>query len=150
MSRKALLEHQIRLAFSDDGEMSLAASVKGCSDDILSKRISEDAWSIGEILDHVARCKIMYCKQGWGKWSGEVDDPPANLAGMMQMNVEANDHLLECLGSLDEADLDAPLQLPHHGSSAYHFFTVMIIHDVSHAAQIRATLRHCGERTGSI
>ena len=148
MSRKALLEHQIRLAFSDDPEMSLLATIEGCSDEVMDERISKETWSIGEILYHVAACKIEYCRQGWDRWSGEVDKPLDNLEAMKRLLVKSNDHLLDCLDSLDENDLDKPLKLRFHGESANHFFSLMAIHDASHAAQIRATLRCAGIRTG--
>jgi uncharacterized damage-inducible protein DinB len=148
MSRKALLEHQIKLAFSDDPEMSLLASVEPYGNEIMDKRISEDTWSVAEILYHVALCKISYCKEGWGEWSGEIEKPFGDLQGMRKLLVRSNDHLLDCLGTLDEDDLDKPLNLSFHGESARHFFSVMIVHDAAHAAQIRATLRHCAIRKG--
>ena len=150
MSRKALLEHQIKLAFSDDDEMSLLSSIWNRGDEIMDKRISSDTWTIGEILYHVASCKINYCKQAWGKWDGEIPKPSSNIQSMRDLLVRSNEHLLECLSSLDEEDLDKAIPIPFHGQSASHFLTLMVFHDVSHAAQIRATLRHHGIRKGGL
>jgi len=148
MSAKEVLDHQIRLAFCEDDEMSVMAAIEGHGDEIMDKRISDDTWSVGEILYHAAFAKIKYCKEGWGKWSNEIEPPLDDLEAMKALLIKANDHLLECLRTLDEDDLDKPLSLSYHGKSAYHFFSVMVIHDTAHAAQIRATLRHCGIRKG--
>ena len=66
---------------------------------------------------------------------------------MLALLDEAHAHLAGCLETCSEDDLDKPIPTQWHGESAAHFFWVMVMHRVSHAAQIRAIRRAYGSRT---
>jgi len=144
MTAKELLLKQTREAF--DGEMSLHDGLKGLTQEEASRRLNDTTWTIEEILFHVARCKIGYCRDAFGEWQGEIPKPLGDLTAVLELLDVAQAHLLECLVNCSEEALLQPLPINCHGESAAHFFWVMIQHDISHGAQIRALRRAYGTR----
>jgi hypothetical protein len=147
MGIKELLIHHAKLAFSEDPEMSLMVSVKGVTADSATKRLNDRIWTIEEIVFHVAFWKIEYCRQGFGKWDRPISSPLGDFEQTVEFLKTAQAHLMECLQACSEANLSLPIPTRNHGDSAAHFFCVMAIHDVSHAAQIRTIQRVLGLRT---
>ena len=146
MNAKQLLLKQLHDAYAGDDEMSLQASLGDLSQEEASWRMNDTTWTIEEILYHVAACEIGYCRQGFGKDLahsrpiGDIDQ------GLKLLDV-AHAHLVGCLEALPEEALDQPIPTQWHGESAAHFFWIMIMHRVSHAAQIRTIRRAYGSRT---
>jgi uncharacterized damage-inducible protein DinB len=147
MTAKQLLLKQMYDAFSEDDEMSLKASLADLTQEEASWRVNDTTWTIEEILYHIASCKVEYCKQGFGRWKSGYNKPIGNLTQMLDLFDRAHEHLVECLQGCTEEDLDKPIKTMYHGQSAAHFFWIMIMHDISHAAQIRAIRRAYGSRT---
>ena len=147
MNIKSLLLKQTDEAFSGDDEMSLKASLADLTQEEAAWRFNDTTWTIEEILYHVASCKIEYCKQGFGKWSSEYDKPIGDLAEMINLLDRAQEHLVECLQVCSEKDLGKPIKIDFHGESAAHFFWIMLMHDISHGAQIAMIRRAYGSRT---
>lgn len=145
MNTKDLLIKQTREAF--EGEMSLMSALGDLSQEEASWRLNEKTWSIEEIVYHVASCKIEYCKQGFGKWNTGYAKPMGELGDMLALLAKAQDHLLHCLSSCLPEELGRPINTQFHGESAAHFFWIMIMHDISHGAQIRTIRRAYGTRT---
>ena len=148
MSAKQLLLDQTNLAFDGDPELSLKASLKGVTNDLAARQLADETWTIEEIVYHLARCKIEYCKQGFGKWTISYERPMGDFEQMITLLDRSHEHLTDCLESFPESRLSEPLATQNHGQSAAHFFSVMIIHDISHAAQIRTRLRLFGYLKG--
>ena len=146
MNAKQLLLKQLHDAFRGDDEMSLQASLGDLSQEEASWRMNDTTWTIEEILFHVAACEIEYCRQGFGKGL-EYGKPMGDVAQLLALLDRAHAHLVGCLEAFPEAALDKPIPTRHHGESAAHFFWIMIMHRVSHAAQIRALRRAYGSRT---
>jgi uncharacterized damage-inducible protein DinB len=143
---KQLLLKQLHDAFSGDDEMSLQASLSDLSQEEASWRMNDTTWTIEEILYHVAACEIAYCRQGFGKGL-EHGKPIGDVKQTLELLDKAHAHLVSCLEALSEEDLDKPIPTEWHGESTAHFFWIMIMHRVSHAAQIRAIRRAYGSRT---
>ncbi len=148
MTAKDLLLHQTYLAFEGDPEMSLKASLQGVTDEIAARVLVDRSWSIEQIVYHVASVKINYCRQGFGRWRGDCEKPWGDFAAMLDLLDRAQAHLVSCLESCAAAQLEQPLATQYHGESAAHFFTVMLMHDISHAGQIRTRQRIFGTRSG--
>ena len=148
MNVKELLLKETHEAFSANEEMSLMASIQRLTQEEASWRLNDTTWTIEEILYHVASCKIEYCKQGFGKWDGNYDKPLGEVHRAIELLDRAHEHLVQCLLECREEDLDAPIPTRPHGESAAHFFWIMIMHDICHAAQIRTIQRAYGSRTG--
>jgi uncharacterized damage-inducible protein DinB len=146
LKTKQLLLKQLHDAFSGDDEMSLQASLGDLSQEEASWRMNDTTWTIEEILYHVASCEIEYCRQGFGKRL-EYDKPIGDVGQMLVLLDKAHAHLAGCLERCSEAALDQPIPTEWHGESAAHFFWIMIMHRVSHAAQIRTIRRAYGSRT---
>ena len=146
MKAKELLLKQLRDAYSGDDEMSLQASLGDLSHEEASWRMNDTTWTVEEILYHVAACEIEYCRQGFGVGL-EYGKPIGDVEGMLALLDQAHAHLVGCLEALPEEDLDGPIPTRWHGESAAHFFWIMIMHRVSHAAQIRTIRRSYGSRT---
>jgi len=66
---------------------------------------------------------------------------------MLDLLREAQEQLIHCLTDCSPEDLDKPINTQFHGQSAAHFFWIMIMHDISHGAQIRTIRRAFGTRT---
>lgn len=148
MSQKDLLLDQTHLAYSGDPEMSLKASLEGITQEIASRELCPESWTIEEMVFHVASAKIEYCKQGFGQWTGGYDKPLGDIEQIIRLLDRAQKHLVDCLESCSEKDLSRPIATRFHGESAAHFFSIMIIHDIAHAAQIRTRQRAFGVRAG--
>jgi hypothetical protein len=146
MKAKELLLKQLHDAFSGDDEMSLQASLGDLPQEEASWRMNEATWTIEEILYHVASCEIEYCCQGFGKGL-EYGKPIGEVDQVLKVLNEAHVHLVGCLEACPEEGLDKPIPTAWHGESAAHFFWIMVMHRVSHAAQIRAIRRAYGSRT---
>jgi len=146
MGVKDLLIHQTKLAFSEDSEMSLMISIQGLAAETAVKRLNDRIWTIEEIVFHVAFWKIEYCRQGFGKWDHPVRSCLGDFNQTVDLLVAAQAHLMECLQSCSEETLSQPISTRCHGESAAHFFSIMAIHDVSHATQIRTIQRMLGLR----
>jgi uncharacterized damage-inducible protein DinB len=146
LNAKQLLLKQLHDAFSGDDEMSLKASLGDLSQEEASWRMNDTTWTIEEILYHVAACEIEYCRQGFGKGL-EHDKPMGDVERMFALLEKAHAHLVGCLETVPEGDLDVLIPTEWHGESVAHFFWIMIMHRVSHAAQIRAIRRAYGSRT---
>jgi uncharacterized damage-inducible protein DinB len=143
---KQLLLKQLHDAYSGDDEMSLKASLGNLSPEEASWRMNETTWTIQEILYHVAACEIEYCRQGFGKGL-EHGKPVGDIEQMLELLDKAHLLLVGCLEACQEENLDRPIPTQWHGESAAHFFWIMTMHRVSHAAQIRAIRRAYGSRT---
>lgn len=144
--KKSLLK-QTDQAFSGNDEMSLKAFLSDLSQEEASWRFNDTTWTIEEILYHVASCKIEYCRQGFGKWQSDYGKPLGRIDRMMELLDRAQEHLLECLRECSEQDLTKPIATAFHGESAAHFFSIMLMHDISHGAQIGMIRRAYGSRT---
>ena len=147
MGAKDLLIHQTKLAFSEDPEMSLMISIQGLAAETAAKRLNDRIWTIEEIVFHVAFWKIEYCRQGFDKWNHPVRSCLGDFIETVDFLLTAQAHLMECLQSCSEETLSLPISTRCHGESAAHFFSIMAIHDVSHATQIRTIQRMLGLRT---
>jgi uncharacterized damage-inducible protein DinB len=147
MNAKALLLKQLQDCYSGDDEMSLLASLGGLSADEASWRLNETTWTIAEILYHLYSCEIEYCKQGFGQ-SIPYDKPLGDIKALLGRLDQAHALMVRCLEECPEGALDQPIPTRWHGESAAHFFWIMVMHRVSHAAQIRALRRAYGSRTG--
>ena len=146
MTAKDLLLKELYDAFSGDDEMSLKASLGNLTQEEASWRLNDTTWTIEEILYHIASCEIEYCRQGFGK-AIEYDKPIGDTDRMLGLIDKAHELLMQCLGDCSQEDLEAPIKTRWHGESAAHFFWIMIMHRVSHAAQIRSIRRAYGSRT---
>jgi uncharacterized damage-inducible protein DinB len=146
LNAKQLLLKQLHDAYSGDDEMSLQASLGDLSPEEASWRMNGTTWTIQEILYHVASCEIEYCRQGFGKGL-EYGKPLDDVEQMLELLDRAHMHLVGCLEACSEEDLDRPIPTHSHGESAAHFFWIMTMHRVSHAAQIRTIRRAYGSRT---
>jgi uncharacterized damage-inducible protein DinB len=146
LSAKQLLLKQLHDACAGDDEMSLQASLGDLSPEEASWRMNETTWTIEEIVYHVAACEIEYCRQGFGKGL-EHGRPIGDVAQGLKLLDEAHTLLVGCLEALPEEALDEPIPTQWHGQSAAHFFWIMVMHRVSHAAQIRTIRRAYGSRT---
>jgi uncharacterized damage-inducible protein DinB len=147
MSVKKILIKETHEAFSGNDEMSLMTSLNEIEQKEAEWNLNETTWTIEEILFHVASSKIEYCKQGFGQWKDEYEKPFGDIGKMIQLLERAQSHLMECLHGCSDEDLMKPIQTKFHGESAAHFFWIMIMHDISHGAQIRTIRRAYGSRT---
>ena len=140
MTAKELLLHQTRLAFCEDDEMSLRASLQGVTEEMADWK-SKDGLptTIAEIVWHVAWAKLWYCQQAFGLDTSL--DKPSTYEGKAARLDEAHAHLMKCLEGCTEAHLTQPAKTRFHSESIAHLFSILIIHDISHAASIRARKR---------
>jgi uncharacterized damage-inducible protein DinB len=146
MTAKELLRKQLYDCYSGDDEMSLQASLGDLTAEEAAWRLNDRSWTIAEILYHLYSCEIEYCKQGFGQsvpYNKPLDDVPALLALLDQVQAL----MLRCVDACTEEALDRPIPTQWHGESAAHFFWIMVMHRVSHAAQIRTIRRAYGSRT---
>jgi uncharacterized damage-inducible protein DinB len=146
VNTKQLLLKQLQDAYSDDDEMSLQASLADLTTEEASWRMNDTTWTIAEILYHLYSCEIEYCKQGFGQ-SISYDKPLEDVGALMALLDQAHALMVRCLEACSEEALDQPIPTRWHGESATHFFWIMVMHRVSHAAQIRTLRRAYGTRT---
>jgi uncharacterized damage-inducible protein DinB len=146
MNAKDLLLKELSDAYSGDDEMSLQASLGDLTAEEAAWRLNETTWTVAEILYHVASCEIEYCRQGFDQgfeYGKALDDLPQLLVLLDR----AHGLLVRCLEGCSEEALEQPIPTRWHGESAAHFFWIMVMHRVSHAAQIRTLRRAYGSRT---
>ena len=146
MNAKALLLKQLQDCYSGDDEMSLLASLADLAPEEAAWRMNDTTWTIGEILYHLYSCEIEYCRQGFGQ-SIPYDKPLGNVPALLGLLDQAQALMVRCLSGCSEQALDQPIPTEWHGESAAHFFWIMAMHRVSHAAQIRTLRRAYGSRT---
>jgi len=146
MNTKQLLLKQLQDAYSGDEEMSLQASLADLTAEEASWRMNDTTWTIAEILYHLYSCEIEYCKQGFGQ-SISYDKPLDDVGALAALLGQAHALMVRCLEACSEEALDRPIPTLWHGESAAHFFWIMVMHRVSHAAQIRTLRRAYGSRT---
>ena len=146
MNAKELLLKELCDAYSGDDEMSLQASLGDLTPEEAIWRLNDKTWTVEEIVYHVAACEIEYCGQGFGKGI-EYDKPLGDIRRGLALLEQAHELLLRCLCECPERELDHSIPTQFHGESAAHFFWIMIMHRVSHAAQIRTIRRAYGSRT---
>jgi len=144
---KELLRTQTEDAFVRSEEMSLLCSVKDLTQTEAEWRLNPTIWTIEEILYHVASCKLEYCTQAFGKWKEVIAQPFGTIQGMISLANTAHRHVMQCLDECTEEDLRRPVPTTFHGESAGHLFWILIMHDISHGAQIRTIRRAYGTRT---
>jgi hypothetical protein len=142
---KSLLISETIDAFEKNDEMSLLCSVKDLSQKEAEWKLNDKTWTIEEILYHVASCKITYCKQGFNIGLNE-QKPFGNINKMIQYNRIVHECLIKCLEQITDDSLEKPIPTRCHGESASHFFFIMLMHDISHGAQIRTIRRAYGSR----
>jgi hypothetical protein len=146
MKAKQLLRMQLHDAFSGLDQTSLKASLHDLTQEEASWRMNETTWTIEEILYHVAACEIEFCRQGFGKGM-EHGKPIGHLEQVIGLLDDGHALLVGCLEALKDEDLDKPIPTEWHGESAARFFWIMVMHRISHAAQIRTIRRAYGSRT---
>ena len=136
MNVKEQLMIRMQAAFAGDEEMSLTAAARGLTPAEAAWPMNAATPTIEEILYHVAKWKIEYCRQGFGKWQEPYGRPFGDPPAMLALLDKAQAHLVACLTSCSPDEMDKPLPIRFHGESAAHFFSVMITHDLWHGAQI--------------
>jgi hypothetical protein len=160
MTLKQLLLEQTALAYDGRPDMSLTASLQGVTQEAATWRPNLDLPTIEQLVRHLAWAKSTYCRDAFGK-PAVLDDPSCDemgdtpglsqefpcgagwgvdmapgINGAIDLLRRSHTALVECLESCQEESLARPL--PHrHGKSGAHFFSVMLMHDVYHAGQIR-------------
>jgi hypothetical protein len=146
VNAKQLLLKQLHDAYSGDDEMSLQASLGDLSPEEAAWRLNDTTWTMAEIVYHIASCEIEYCRQGFDA-GVEYDKPLDSVPRLLALLDRAHELLVHCLQDCPEEDLGRPIPTRWHGESAAHFFWIMIMHRISHAAQIRTLRRAYGSRT---
>jgi len=146
MNVKELLRNQLLDAYSGDDEMSLQASLANLDEEEAAWRMNATTWTIAEIMYHLYSCEIEYCRQGFGR-SIPYGKPLRNVEGLTDLLDQAHELMMGCLRDCPETALDQPIPTQFHGESAAHFFWIMVMHRVSHAAQICTLRRAYGSRT---
>ena len=147
MNTKDLLLKQTDDAFSGENGMSIKASLKELTQEEASWRLNDTTWTIEEILYHLAECNIECCKQGFGGWKSEYGKPIGDIDKMLDLLDASHEYFVQCLQECSEEDMEKPIEAGFPAKSTTDFFWIMIMHDVSHAAQIRAIRRAYGSRT---
>ena len=109
MTAKELLLHQTRLAFEDDPEMSLKASLQGVTDEMAGREPTGGlSQTIADIVWHVGWCKLWYCQQAFG-FEGSLEEP-ASFADKLRRLDEAQAHLLKCIEGCMEERFAEPVE----------------------------------------
>ncbi|MFC1601120.1 DinB family protein [Candidatus Sumerlaeota bacterium] len=146
-SRKAIRDY-CDLAFDVDDEMSLMATASQIKAEQLALKSGEPSWSVEEILWHVGFWKLEYCRQGFALEAPAWKWPKGDMPEILKTLRVAHQHMLACLANCSAADLEKSVPTKCHGESAAHLFSVLAMHDIAHAAQLRAILRGAGVRKG--
>jgi hypothetical protein len=146
MNVKQLLLKQLHDCYAGDDEMSLQASLADLTPQEAAWRMNDTTWTIAEILYHLYSCEIEYCAQGFGQ-SIPYDKPLDDVLDLLSLLDQAHALMVRCLSECSEHALGQPIPTQWHGQSAAHFFWIMVMHRVSHAAQIRTLRRAYGSRT---
>ena len=168
---KSLLLHQTDLPFSARPDMSLMACLKDITQSEADYRPSAGTPTTEHLIRHVAWTKSHDCHEAFGHpmviedpdtdyntgdhpslphefpcgsaW-GQLQSP--SVTGAIALLEQAHKNLVACLQAVPDELLDQPLPT-RHGKSAAHFFSIMLIHDLYHAGQIRSrrTAFHAAE-----
>jgi hypothetical protein len=146
MNAKELLLKQLHDCYSGDDEMSLMASLGELSVEEAGWRMNDTTWTIAEILYHLYSCEIEYCQQGFEQGI-PYEKPLGDVGALLAYLEQAHELMVRCLSECPEEALGQPIPTRWHGESAAHFFWIMVMHRVSHAAQIRTLRRAYGSRT---
>jgi uncharacterized damage-inducible protein DinB len=146
VNAKQLLLKQLHDCYSGDDEMSLMASLGDLTAEEAGWRLNDTTWTVAEILYHLYSCEIEYCKQGFGQ-SIPYDKPLEDPTALLDLLAQAHALMARCLSECPEEALEQPIPTRWHGESAAHFFWIMVMHRISHAAQIRTLRRAYGSRT---
>jgi hypothetical protein len=157
---KQLLLHQTALAFDGRPDMSLLASLDNVTQEEASWPPDPQSPNIEQIVRHIAWAKSFYCHQAFATPMVLIDDQVnadgdsptlpnefpcgaaygAHLAPGIEPAIEllkqSHRTLVDCLNAATDQSLDLPLAT-RHGQSGAHFFSIMLIHDLYHAGQIR-------------
>ena len=150
MTAKELLLEHTHQAFSGDPEMSLKAALTGVTQAEASWRLNAETNPVEKIVHHLAACKIMYLRQGFGKWKGPDESERAvGIEATIALLDQAQEHLMDCLRACSAEDLAKPVPIQFHGESAAHFFWVMLMHDLCHGGQIQIIRRAYEQSTGT-
>jgi hypothetical protein len=129
-------------------------------------RASDNMPTAEQIVRHVAWAKTKYCHDGFGV-SMVLADPSVNedgdhasvpwefpcgagyglcgapaIHGAIDLLTRAHAVVVECLHACTEEALDHPVP-GRHGKSAGHLFSILMIHDIYHAGQIRTRRALC-------
>lgn len=147
LSVKQFLMKQLNEAYSLNDEMSFKVSVADITQEEASWQMNEVTWTIEQIIYHVASSVIEYCKQGFGVWDEAYDKPIGDISLMLGLSDRAFNHLIMQISSVDDFYMFDPIETKFHGESGAHFFWIMIMHYITHAAQIRTIRRAYGSRT---
>jgi hypothetical protein len=163
---KQLLIEQTADGFDGRKDMSLMAALKEITAAQAAWRADENMPTAEQLVRHVAWAKTKYCHQGFnvpmvlvdpavndegdhasvpwefpcGAAYGMTDAP--GIAGAIDLLVRSHRVVVQCLQSCTEDALDRPVP-GRHGRSAAHLFSILMIHDLYHAGQIRTRRRMC-------
>jgi hypothetical protein len=157
---KHLLLQQTAAAFAGRPDMPLMASLDTLTDAEFAWQPDASTPTIEHLVRHIAWAKSHYCHEAFNT-PMPIDDPSLNadgdhptlpnefpcgaayaqssapgVAGALALLQQSHRTLTTCLEGLPEEALDLPLPT-RHGRSAAHFFTIMLMHDLYHAGQIR-------------
>jgi hypothetical protein len=157
---KQLLLQQTADAFSGRPDMSLMASLQGITPEEASWQPDANTPTAEQLVRHVAWAKSQYCHKGFATPPAMIDacvDDNGDAAGVQwefpcgaawgssvaggiveAVKLLEGSHrvLIQCLESYPDEALDRPIPT-RHGKSAAHFFSIMLMHDLYHAGQIR-------------
>jgi hypothetical protein len=159
-SAKQLLLQQTADAFAGRPDMSLMASLAGITADEAAWQPDDATPSIEQLVRHLAWAKSRFCADGFGR-AMPIDDPSVagdgdspdlpnefpcgagwgraaavGIGGAVELLQQAQAIIMSSLESCTDESLDRPIPT-RHGKTAAHFFSVMLMHDLYHAGQIR-------------
>lgn len=172
LTAKELLLKQTAAAFADSPDMSLKAALARITQREAEWRPNDATPTIEQLVRHIAWSKSMFCHSGFGT-PVVLSDPAVNdegdharlpwefpcgaafawelapgIAGALALLDQSHHVLLECLHACRDDALDQPIPA-HHGKTAAHFFTTMLMHDLYHAGTIRTRRTMCAAGDGS-
>jgi len=165
-SIKQLLLAQAALAFDGKSDMSLKSAIAGITQAEADWRPGPATPTIEQIVRHIAWSKSRFCHEGFAtpmvlidrhvNDAGDHADLPwdfpcgaafgcelsPEIEGAIRLLEQSQSVFVRCLESCSEESLDRPVPT-HHGKSAAHFFTTMLMHDLYHAGTIRTRRTMC-------
>ena len=145
MTAKDLLIKQTQSAFSENSLLSLKGSLKDLSQEEASCKLSDGTRTIEEIVSHVSSFKIGTCIQEFGNTQLTPDDTSGDIGKAVELLEKANENLVTCLQETPEQDLERAIKMELPFESLGELIWILIMHDISHAAQIRTIRRACSE-----
>ncbi|HEV2296740.1 MAG TPA: DinB family protein [Tepidisphaeraceae bacterium] len=147
-------------AFSGRPDMSLLASLNGITQQEASWQPDASTPSIEQLVRHIAWSKSRFCERGFGRPMILVD-PAVNddgdsaelawefpcgaawgcqrepgIGAAVRLLEQSQQTFADCLNACSHEALEQPIPT-HHGKSAANFFSIMLMHDLYHAGQIR-------------